>query len=326
MKTTVQHLRQAERTLEQRRNAAEREQQRRRDLACAKIPALAKLQAELAQTGQAVAAAIGAGKDAGEYIALLAQQNMAAQAEQTRLLQAHGFAADYLKEHHTCDQCRDTGFVRGLRCGCFTQLLQGLAFDQLNMNTPLEQSRFDRFSLDYYPAVPDAATGVIPRKMMQGIGDYCKQYALHFHPRSESLLFMGATGLGKTHLSLAIAQQVIEAGYTVIYGAAQNLLGRMEREHFAAFGEKTNATEQALLGCDLLILDDLGAEFSTSFTQSCIYNIVNTRLMAGMPIIINTNLTDANLEERYGSRVYSRIIGNYKVLRFFGNDIRQAKK
>ncbi|MCL2531659.1 MAG: ATP-binding protein [Oscillospiraceae bacterium] len=325
MKTTVQHLRQAERMLEQRRNAAEREQQRRRDLACAKIPALAKLQNELAQTGQAVAAAIGAGKDAGEYIALLAQQNLAAQAEQAQLLQANGFAADYLKEHHTCDQCRDTGFVRGLRCGCFTQLLQGLAFDQLNMNTPLEQSRFDAFSLDYYPATPDA-NGTIPRKKMEGILALCREYAMNFGTRSKSMLFMGATGLGKTHLSLAIAQQVIEAGHTVIYGAAQNLLGRMEREHFAAFGEKTNATEQALLSCDLLILDDLGAEFSTSFTQSCIYNLVNTRLMAGMPIIINTNLSLAQLNEKYGERVISRIIGNYDVLRFLGNDIRQAKK
>lgn len=325
MKTTVAHLRQAERMLEQRRNAAEREQQRRHELACASIPALAKLQAELAQTGQAVAAAIGAGQDATQYIALLAQQNMAAQAEQARLLQENGFAADYLKERHTCDQCRDTGFVRGLRCGCFTQLLQGLAFDQLNMNTPLEQSRFDLFSLDFYPSVPDS-TGSIPRKKMETVLALCREYAAKFGAHSKSMLFMGGTGLGKTHLSLAIAQQVIEAGHTVIYGAAQNLLGRMEREHFAAFGEKTNATEQALLSCDLLILDDLGAEFSTSFTQSCIYNLVNTRLMAGAPIIINTNLSLAQLNEKYGERVISRIIGNYDVLRFLGNDIRQAKK
>jgi DNA replication protein DnaC len=216
--------------------------------------------------------------------------------------------------------------VRGLRCGCFVKLLQSLAYQELSMDTPLEKSSFELFSLDYYATAPDASTGVIPRKTMEGILDFCRQYAAHFSPRAKSLLFTGPTGLGKTHLSLAIAQEVIEKGYTVIYGAAQNLLGRLEREHFARFGEQSNDTERAMLSCDLLILDDLGAEFSTSFTQSCIYNIVNTRLMAGMPVIVNTNLNSAQLNEKYGERVTSRVIGNYTVLRFFGSDIRQAKK
>ncbi|MDR1928036.1 MAG: ATP-binding protein, partial [Oscillospiraceae bacterium] len=133
------------------------------------------------------------------------------------------------------------------------------------------------------------------------------------------------TGLGKTHLSLAIAQQVLAKGFGVIYGSAQNLFSRLERERFARFGENTGEAEQALLECDLLILDDLGAEFSTSFTVSALYNLLNTRLNRALPTIINTNLDARQREEKYSERVTSRIIGNYQTLRFFGSDIRQAR-
>jgi len=325
MKTTIQRLRQAERTLEQRRRTAEQTLEQHRKIAYEKIPKLAKLERELAQTGSTVVNALWAGENAASCLAALEQQNTAAQAEQAKLLTQHGFAPDYLKPQYTCGDCRDTGFVRGLRCGCFTKLLQVLAYQELSMDTPLEQCTFDSFSLDYYANTPTVA-GVIPRKMMQGVLDYCKQYAAHFTPRAKSMLFLGPTGLGKTHLSLAIAREIIEQGHTVIYGAAQNLLSRLEREHFARYGQQSDDAQRALLNCDLLIIDDLGTEFSTSFTQSCIYNIVNTRLMSGLPVIINTNLNDAQLEEKYGERVTSRIIGNYAVLRFFGNDVRQQKK
>ena len=326
MKTTVQRLRQAERTLERRRTAAERELAQRREIAYRKIPALEQLEQQIAQSGSAVVGAIGTGQNASEYLELLARQNTAAQAEKARLLLEGGFPPDYLKEKHSCGMCKDSGYAGGLRCECFTRLLEGLAYDELNMDTPLEQSGFEAFTLDYYSAAPEPGTGVIPRKIMEDNLTYCKKYAAHFHPGAKSLVFMGPTGLGKTHLSLAIAREAIEKGFTVIYGSAQNLLGRLERERFARFGEQTDETERALLSCDLLILDDLGAEHATAFSQACIYNIVNTRLMAKRPVVINTNLNSAQLNEAYGERVTSRIIGNYTVLRFFGNDVRQIKK
>ena len=325
MKTTVQRLRQAERTLEQRRSSAEKAMQQRKQAVYGKVPALAALEREIAESGAAVVNAIGAGQNAGEYIALLEKQNIAAQAEQERLLRANGYAADYLQAQYTCPECRDTGFTRGLRCSCFTKLLRTLAYRELSMDTPLERCTFDSFSLDYYAAQPDPATGVVPRENMKGVLDYCKKYAASFAPQAKSLLFTGPTGIGKTHLSLAIAGAVLEQGYTVIYGSAQNLLSRLYRERFARFGEQSDETERALLECELLILDDLGAEHSTEFTRSCIYNIVNTRMMASKPVIISTNFSTAQLNGEYGERVTSRVLGNYTVLRFFGNDIRQAK-
>jgi len=325
MKTTVERMRQAERTLEQRRSSAEKALLQRRQAVYEKVPALAALEREIAESGAAVVSAIGAGQDAAEYVALLEKQNIAAQAEQARLLRAHGFAPDFLQPQYTCAQCRDTGFVRGLRCACFTGLLRGLAYRELSMDTPLERCTFDSFRLDYYAAQPDPATGVVPRVNMEGVLGFCRKYAASFAPQARSLLFTGPTGVGKTHLSLAIAGAVLERGHTVIYGSAQNLLSRLYRERFARFGEQTDETERALLECDLLILDDLGAEHSTEFTRSCIYNIVNTRMMASKPVIVSTNFSTAQLNGEYGERVTSRVLGNYTVLRFFGSDIRQAK-
>ena len=326
MKTTVARLKQAERTLEQRRTAAERGLERNKTIAYAKLPALAELERQIAQGGTALVNAVAAGKVPMDFISEMARQSKAAQAEQARLLREGGFPANYLREKHSCPACRDTGFVRGVRCECFTQLLQTLAYQELSMDAPLERSDFAAFRLDYYADAPDPATGVVPRKHMEGVFEYCKQYAAHFDARAKNLLFTGPTGLGKTHLSLAIAREVIALGFTVIYGSAHNLLGKLESEHFARYGEQSTDAQRALLSCDLLILDDLGAEFSTTFTQSCIYNIVNTRLMSARPVIINTNYGTAQLNEKYGERVTSRIFGNYTVLRFFGNDIRQLKK
>ena len=325
MKTTVERMRQAERVLEQRRARAEKALQQRRAAVFEKIPALAALEREIAESGAAVVNAIGAGQDAAEYVALLEKQNIAAQAEQARLLCAQGFAPDELQAKYTCANCRDTGFVRGMRCDCFTKLLRALAYQELCMDTPLERCTFETFSLGYYSPEPDSATSAIPRKKMEVLLSLCRQYAEQFDPYAESLLFTGPTGVGKTHLSLAIAGAVLEQGHTVIYGSAQNLLNRLNRERFARFGEQTDETERALLECTLLILDDLGAEHATEFTRSCIYNIVNTRMMASKPVIISTNYSTAQLNEAYGERVTSRVLGSYTVLRFFGSDVRQAK-
>ena len=80
-----------------------------------------------------------------------------------------------------------------------------------------------------------------------------------------------------------------------------------------------------MLECDLLVIDDLGAEMSTAFTKSVLYNLVNTRLLTRKPTIINTNLSMKEIEQRYTPRISSRFIGEYECKKFFGSDIRQQK-
>ncbi|MEG1778547.1 MAG: ATP-binding protein, partial [Oscillospiraceae bacterium] len=77
---------------------------------------------------------------------------------------------------------------------------------------------------------------------------------------------------------------------------------------------------------DLLILDDLGIEFSTSFSGAIINDILNNRLVKGLPTIISTNLDGTGIRERYSSRLVSRLLGSYKTFMFIGKDIRVIKK
>lgn len=314
----------AEEELRRRRAAAENERKARHDEVCLKFPEILEYEREMARTGAEAVKAIGMGKNAAEFIDRISKANLRSQELRKKILTDNGYAPDYLDINYTCKKCEDTGYNGQLRCECYHELVKKYAFDELNLSSPMKLSSFESFRLDYYPERIDPNTGVVPREHMSHIFDFCRSYANGFSASSRSLLLTGRTGLGKTHLSLAIAGEVTQKGYSVIYDSTQNILNKIEREHFnrAASSEDTLS---AVCNCDLLILDDLGSEFQTSFTLSSIYTIINNRMLLTLPTIISTNLSSQALEEKYGERVASRIAGNYICLGFCGNDIRQLK-
>ena len=317
------HLK-AKQILAERKDTAEREQKLRHDEVCLKFPEILAAEKEMARTGAEAVKAIGMGADAEAYIEKISKINLAAQSLRERILTENGYDKDYLKTKYTCEECRDTGTHDGLICDCYRKLTKSLAFEELSRSSPMQLSSFADFNTRYYPETTDPATGVVPREHMSNILRFCQVYANDFTPKSPSLLMYGKTGLGKTHLSLAIAGAVIDKGYAVIYDSAPNIMNKLEREHFgkAQTGEDTM---EMLSRCDLLILDDLGAEFQTSFTVSALYNIINNRLLSSLPTIISTNLDPKALEEKYTERIASRFIGSYINLGFCGNDVRQVK-
>lgn len=220
-----------------------------------------------------------------------------------------------------CEKCHDTGYVDGKYCDCIKDKATRRYINELSKTIPIVESRFENFDLGYYQNV-ETENGN-PQKRMIEILKLCKNYADSFNPQeSESVLFMGNTGLGKTHLSLAIAYELLAKGYDVIYGSAYNLFSAMEAEHFS---EHTDKSYLQAVGCDLLIIDDLGGEFVSPYIQSLVYNIINTRLLAHKPTIINTNLTMSEINRIYTPRVASRLLGEYTAKRFLGSDIRQQK-
>ena len=314
----------AAQTLEKRRKKAERIQLARKLEISEKIPDISKYEAQLSATGLAVVKAIGMGENAEEYIAQLSQINLSIQESIKRLLTQNGYPEDYLEIPYTCKKCNDTGFSGGYVCECRKALLKETAMQELASVSASAKCTFENFDVSYYPLPVDQNLGVSPQNRMKSVAEYCRCYAEDFDSESESLYLHGATGLGKTHLSLAIANVVTEKGYNVIYDSAQNIFTSLEREKFSYSGN--GEREKELLDCDLLIIDDLGSEFATSFTTSALYNIINTRINRSKPVIISTNLTETELEDKYTQRVTSRIIGNYISLLFLGKDIRQLKK
>ena len=158
---------------------------------------------------------------------------------------------------------------------------------------------------------------------MSNIFEFCKLYADGFSENSESLVLIGKTGLGKTHLSLSIAREAVKKGFGVVYTPAQRLVSSLELEHFSGSGSSTMKKKYS--SCDLLIIDDLGAEFPTQFTTAAIGNLINERLFEKRPTIISTNLMGNELTARYTERTASRILGEYRKLYFLGEDIRFLK-
>lgn len=291
------------------------------------IPNIPQYEAQLAGTGADIVKAIAMGEDAEKYINELSEVNLRIQDLIKAELKSHGYPEDYLKVPYTCKKCDDTGYVGGYICDCHSQLLEELnrqaSLEALRKVSPAQQCNFNNFALRYYSEEINPTFGVSNREIMGDILEYCKHYAEDFNPKSNSILLSGATGLGKTHLSLAIANVVAEKGYNVVYGSAQNLFTELEREKFSS--NSSGEAEAKMLGCDLLIIDDLGSEFCTQFTIAELYNIINTRLNLLKPIIISTNLTNKEIEQKYTQRVLSRIIGAYTPLSFVGNDVRQIK-
>ena len=221
---------------------------------------------------------------------------------------------------YDCDKCKDTGYINGKICDCIHNAAKALLIKELSGQLPLENCRFENFDLNYYQNVD--IDGANARKRMTAILKLCREYVINFDAKqSESLLFMGDTGLGKTHLTLAVTYELLNRGFDVIYGAAYNLFSEMETEHF---DRHTNTKYNAAINCDLLVIDDLGGEFVSPYIQSLLYNIINTRDLANKPTIINTNLSMSDIAARYTPRVASRLI-KYTAKKFIGNDIRQLK-
>ncbi|MBQ4128508.1 MAG: ATP-binding protein [Ruminococcus sp.] len=289
------------------------------------IPRLKEIDSELASVGASTGKAVLSGGDTKALLTSLKEKSAELQQEYEQLLISNGYSADYLEPQYACEKCNDTGYIEAdnktLVCDCYKKLMSESACEELNKISPLSLSTFDSFNLDYYSDSPDEK-GNIPYKRMTKIYSHCLNYAKTFSVNSKGLLLIGGTGLGKTHLSLAIANEVINCGYSVVYVSAPDILSRLEKEHFSYDYDKEQILLQSLLDCDLLILDDLGTEFSTQFTNSAIYNLFNTRVNMGKPIIINTNLDVNELANLYTKRFTSRLLNSCEQLDFIGKDIR----
>lgn len=304
--------------LARRKQQAESDAEAAQERFFAQCPRGAEIREELAVNASGIARAVLRGGNVRAALEELHQKATALSAEYDALLAEHGLTREDLAPRYTCPLCKDTGVRDGIMCDCLKQLQRALAYRKLSMAVPLDKCTFETFSLDYYRDDPKAAA------QMENILRVCHNYAENFKPGAANWLFKGGTGLGKTHLSLAIAGRVLEKGYGVIYASAQSLAVALERERFLRGEDGTESTHDKLVTCDLLILDDLGTEVSSDYVNASLYDVINQRMLAQKPTIISTNLTMAQLEDRYTQRFASRVAGTYNKLEFLGSDVRIA--
>ena len=322
MRTKRELYQEAMRAVALRRQTARANAEDARAAAEAAVPALRHAEEEVRVRGVRCALAGASGKDRTAAAAALAK----AKQDLTALLASSGRPADALEPHFTCKKCQDTGTFEGHTCICVHKLMQKLRREEIESLSSLSISSFDTMELRYYPNIMDDKLGEPVRSYMGSLLAELRAYAEEFDRSSESLMLFGNAGLGKTHAALAIAGIVLEKDFDVIYVSSPDFFSKLEALHFGADpGGEEETLLQTAAGADLLILDDLGTEFNSSFFLSTLYSLLNNRLGAHLPTIVTTNITDgALLEKLYTEKISSRLSAFVPCL-FVGQDIRSQK-
>lgn len=245
------------------------------------------------------------------------------------LLKSCGFPADYLEPVYECSDCQDTGYIGNKKCHCFKKAVCSLLYEQSNLKEILQKENFDTFQLDFYPLnYLDAKSGhsYPARAMMEDTLATCKEFVRTFAEKPGNLFLYGDVGVGKTFLSNCIARDLIEQGFSVIYFSAPTFFNTLAQSRFGKNDTDSRDMQEYIYDCDLLIIDDLGTEFTNNFIVSQFFTCLNERLLNKKSTVISTNLSLDTLADLYTERAFSRITSNYTMLKLLGDDIRLKKK
>lgn len=247
--------------------------------------------------------------------------------EKLKILKEKNIDPNELEPKFECSKCKDTGFVDGQKCSCYEQMLLDYSYNNSNLKNFSNQT-FENFDIDVYSDQKIEGYNVSPKENME----YIKKVALNFvdnfdNPQQKNLFFSGTTGLGKTFLSSCIANELLKRGKTVLYQTASTLLDTIVDYKLNKSDKSKNIYSQ-IFDVDLLIIDDLGVEYLNNLNSVELFNILNNRLISAKNVktIISTNLDLNRFRDRYDDRLVSRIIGNYTICGFWGDDIRLIKR
>ncbi|MDL2324810.1 ATP-binding protein [Ruminococcaceae bacterium OttesenSCG-928-A16] len=302
-----------------RQRTAEEKAEANRAKIYAEIPELALMDEKKAEAGALAArlAASGNKVAAGQNL----QQMRDISARRKMLLGQRGYSERDLAPQYTCEKCGDSGVHNGTICSCVKEEIKKMRRQAIHEAGPLTLCSFDNFDLAYYP---DSMPGIedSPRAIMAENLRDCREYAAYFGPRSENLLLFGNAGLGKTHLALSIAGEVLDKGYDVIYISAQTAFSQISAQRF----NSDTSLFDSMMQADLLIVDDLGTEFVDAYVLSKLYELINGRLV-NRPTIYTTNICDDMLlRTKYTEKIASRLLGSCSRMPFLGKDVRLQPK
>ena len=282
-----------------------------------KIPKVKEIDVVLSKTALEIMSAVTNGKEsADEALARVKARNSELMEERARLLLSAGYPENYTDVQYDCEKCGDSGYVDGKMCDCMKRELIMAGYESSGLGKLISKQSFENFSLEYYK------NGGANYKNMELYFCSLRAFAQHFASDTyKNFLLIGGTGLGKTHLSTAVAKTVIEKGFDVLYVSAIDMFGDFEKKQFGNGEDNT----RRYFECDLLIIDDLGTELTNQFTVSCLYNVINSRMNSTKSTFINTNLSKKEIESKYAERITSRLFGEYYPLIFTGTDIRKQR-
>ncbi len=300
-------------------------------------PKLSEIEMELSKISiEASKSLISADKEQKEKILLdLKKQSNNLIKEKNAIIKDLSKSTQFFEPDFECKICLDTGFVnksgKSVMCNCLKQRIYDISYNKSNMGN-LERENFGTFNIRYFSDKPDKErykSDISPRENMNLLREKANTFIQNFDdPNEKNLIFTGGTGLGKTFLTNAIANELLKEGRTVLYQTAPVMFDEILDEKFGKTTKGVSLQEN-ILSVDLLIIDDLGTEKVSDTKIEELFTIINTRLLNQnhkiTKTIISTNLTAQELFSRYTTRIGSRLAGSYRFLRFFGDDIRIKK-
>lgn len=242
--------------------------------------------------------------------------------EKTELLVQNGYSMNYLELQYRCPKCKDTGFIGKEPCICYKHKLVNLYYERSELKEILQYNNFDYFNFDYYSTKKSDGEPESPRRNIEKTLSKLQDFIANFDKTSENFLFYGSSGTGKTFLSHCTAKELLDKGYFVVYRTAESLIQNLRNIKFNG----DSMSEELLLDCDLLIVDDLGTEQISDFSLMELFNLLNKKLLLHKKMLFSTNYALEDLLKIYSERITSRLFGNFTVCKFYGEDIRIKKK
>ena len=285
-----------------------------------KIPELWSIDARLSKTGMEIMSAVMSGGNTEEKIALVRARNEELLRERATLLRANGYPEDYSDIKYECPKCGDSGYLDHKMCDCMKRALTEASYEASGLGGLIRTQSFENFSLDYYQKTVESHERM--ERSLRSLRSFAETFSDDTY---QNFMLIGGTGLGKTHLSTAVAKTVIERGYDVLYVTALGMIGDFEARRFGD-GSGVKNDPMRYTEAELLIIDDLGTEVTNQFTIACLYDVINARINQRKSTIINMNLGFREIEPRYSERISSRLLGEYRAVIFEGKDIRLQKR
>ena len=224
--------------------------------------------------------------------------------ERERLIEEYKLPKDYLEDIFTCKDCRDQGFIDGVRCHCYISLSARMLFQNSPIRRRMEQENFSNFDFSCYSDNVSKEYGISPRENIRRVYDSAKQFISGF-PDGTNMLLHGATGVGKTFLTNCIAKDLMDLGHTVSYLTATQFFEVLADHSFHRASPETEDMYNYIVQSELLIIDDLGTELNNEFVATSLFNCMNVRALQMKSTIISTNLSIKQIEQKYSKRIAS---------------------
>lgn len=306
-----------QRILSERQLEAHRRFLEKREEIFRKLPELEELEEKVRAFSLSVAGEMQQGNREG--LLRLKEEIGKLHKEKKALLESAGYKIQDLEEEgHFCPLCQDTGYVDGKKCQCFLKLQGELLYRQSRMGAVLERENFSKFQLERFDNIEKLGQcgNKTLREYIKEIRDYLTNYCEEYPKNNRSILFTGSTGTGKTYFLHSIAKALLDRGVSVLYFTATGLF-----EYFSKRMREED-TEDYIEEVDVILIDDLGTEFSNSFTTSRFFALLNQRILDRKTMLISTNLNFKELREMYSDRVVSRFMSDYEIIPLYGKDQR----